>query len=400
MSAIIQPFALAVPECELSDLRSRLKHTRWPERETVDGRGQGAQLDRVRELCDYWRTRYDWRRCEARLNSLGQYKTTIDGLGVHFLHIRSPEPDALPMIMTHGWPGSVVEFLKVAGPLTDPAAYGGDRRDAFHLVLPSLPGFGFSDKPTAPGWNVGRIADAWITLMRRLGYERYVAQGGDWGAAVTNTIAHRNPPECLAAHLTVARVRPTEEQRGDLTPAEARALADHAHFVETGTGYSKIQATRPQTVGYGLTDSPAAQAAWIYDKYVDWTDYANGPEDVLSIDEMLDNIMLYWLPATGASSARLYQESFTLEYSREPIEMPIGISVFPKEIWRASRRWAEPVYANIIHWNELGRGGHFAAFEQPELFAGELRACFRTVRGAAGSIETGIAQENGVRHFS
>jgi pimeloyl-ACP methyl ester carboxylesterase len=376
----IKPLYLNVPESQLADLCDRLAKTRWPERETVGDCSQGARLDRIRDLCEYWRASYDWRRCEARLNRLGQFGTIIDGLGIHFLHVLSPEPDALPLIMTHGWPSSVVEFLKVAEPLTNPIAHGGKRRDAFHLVLPSLPGFGFSDKPDRAGWGVERIAGAWITLMRRLGYHRYVAQGGDWGAAATSAIALAHPPECIAVHLNVARVRPTQEQLQDTTPAEARALADHNRFQEVGTGYSMIQATRPQTIGYGLTDSPAAQAAWIYDKYFDWTDHVNGPEDVLSFDDMLDNIMMYWLPAAGASSARLYWESLGVGFSRQEIDMPIGISIFPKEIWRASRRWAEPVYTNIIHWNELNRGGHFAAFEQPELFVEELRTCFRSVK--------------------
>ncbi|MDF0545837.1 epoxide hydrolase [Sphingobium sp. H39-3-25] len=380
MSDAVEAFSLAVPESQIEDLRGRLARTRWPEREPVGDESQGVSLDRMRSLCDYWRTRYDWRRCEARLNALGQYRAEIDGLGLHFLHIRSPAPRALPLIMTHGWPGSVIEFLKVVGPLTDPTAYGGDPGDAFDLVLPTLPGFGFSGKPATTGWGVERIADAWITLMRRLGYGRYVAQGGDWGAAVTHALALRNPPECVAAHLTVARVRPTDEQRCAQTPAEAAALSDHARFMAEGTGYSLIQSTRPQTIGYGLTDSPAAQAAWIYDKYDAWTDHKSGPEEVLGIDEMLDNIMMYWLPSAAASSARLYRESAPAVYSRAPVTMPVGFSIFPKEIWRASRRWAEPVYTNIIHWNEPVRGGHFAAFEQPGLFVDELRACFRTVR--------------------
>ncbi|MCZ4344169.1 epoxide hydrolase, partial [Sphingomonadaceae bacterium G21617-S1] len=320
------------------------------------------------------------RRRTAWLNGFGQFRTTIDGLNFHFLHIRSKETGALPLLMTHGWPGSVIEFNKVIGPLVDPVAHGGDARDAFHLVLPSLPGYGFSEKPASKGWNVSRIARAWVTLMGRLGYERYVAQGGDWGSAVTTELAIQRPSECLAIHLNLAIVHPTEEQRRDPTPAESEALKAMADLQRDGTGYLAIQATRPQTVGYGLVDSPAAQAAWIYDKYHAWIDHQNGPEDVLSLDDMLDNIMMYWLPATGASSARLYWECIATAFEQRIVEMPVGISVFPKELLRPSRRWADGIYKNVIHWNELDRGGHFAAFEQPELFVDELRTCFRSLR--------------------
>jgi epoxide hydrolase len=376
----IAPFHLAVPQADLDDLRARLARTRWPERETVDDWSQGAPLEKVKALCDYWRTGYDWRRCEAMLNRLGQYRTTIDGLGIHFLHIRSPEPGALPMIMTHGWPGSVIEFMKVVGPLTDPVAHGGRAEDAFHLVLPSLPGYGFSDRPANTGWKVKRIAAAWIELMRRLGYDRYVAQGGDWGAVVTTALAHLKPPACSAIHLNVAIAFPTPEQAANATPAEQASIADMMRFQNEGSGYSAIQGTRPQTLGYGLLDSPAGQAGWIYDKFHAWTDNRGNPEDVLSMDEMLDNIMLYWLPGAAASSARLYWESIATAFIPRLLDFPVGLSIFPREISRPSRRWAEGFYQNIIHWNALEQGGHFAAFEQPDVFVRELRACFSVVR--------------------
>lgn len=380
MSRQIDPFRIEIPQAQLDDLRDRLARTRWPEREAVDDWSQGAPLDRVTALCDYWRTGYDWRRCEARLNSFDQFRTTIDGLAIHFLHIRSPEPGALPLLMTHGWPGSVIEFLKVIGPLTDPVAHGGSASDAFHLILPSLPGYGFSDRPTRSGWSVERIGAAWIELMRRLGYDRYVAQGGDWGGAVTTVIGRAAPPECVAIHLNIAISFPSGELLENQTETEKMALADLADFSTDGSGYAAIQGTRPQTIGYSLVDSPAGQAAWIYEKFQAWTDCNGDPETVLTKDEMLDDIMLYWLPATAASSARLYWESADTAFVPQPVAMPTGLSIFPREIFRASRRWADAVYTNIIHWNELDRGGHFAAFEQPELFVAELRACFGAVR--------------------
>jgi pimeloyl-ACP methyl ester carboxylesterase len=379
MSDAISPFTLAVPEAELQGLQERLARTRWPDKETVDDWTQGAPLDKVRALVDYWREDYDWRRCEARLNELGQYKTQIDGLGFHFLHVRSNHPNAMPLLITHGWPGSVMEFMKVIEPLTDPTAHGGSAADAFHVVAPSLPGYGFSDKPTTTGWGAPRIAMAWIELMKRLGYERWVAQGGDWGSAVTTTIGVIRPPACAAIHVNMPLVFPGPEDRNDLTEAEKGYLAGLAYYQDKDSGYSKQQQTRPQSLGYGLADSPAGQAAWIYEKLWAWTDNHGAPEDVLSRDEMLDNIMLYWLSNSAASSARLYWESFG-SFGSIPLELPVGVSIFPKEIFRTSRRWAEKVMSNIIHWGELDRGGHFAAWEQPELFVGEVRACFAKVR--------------------
>jgi pimeloyl-ACP methyl ester carboxylesterase len=378
--ALIQPFTLAIDDAALSDLRRRLGDTRWPERETVPDWSQGAPLANVQELCDYWRTDYDWRRCEAMLNGFGQYRTEIDGLGIHFIHVRSPEPDAMPIILTHGWPGSVIEFHKVIGPLTDPVAHGGNARDAFHVVIPSLPGYGFSDKPNKTGWNIDHIGDAWRELMRRLGYDRYVAQGGDWGSSVTLAIAQARAPECIAIHLNMVLAPPDKDDLADLTDAEKAALASIKRHSQVGTGYSKQQTTRPQTLGYGLADSPAGQAAWIYEKYHEWADCGGDPRSVLSLDDMLDNIMLYWLPGNGASSARLYWESFANSFKRQPLSLPVGCSIFPGEMSRPSRRWAERLYPNIIHWNEPERGGHFAAFEQPDIFVAELRNCFRSLR--------------------
>jgi len=382
MSTMITPFTLAVPDDMLDLLRRRLAVTRWPERETVDDWSQGVPLAKIQALVDYWRNDYDWRRCEAKLNALGQYRTEIDGLGIHFLHIRSRHADALPLLLTHGWPGSVIEFLKITGPLTDPTAHGARAEDAFHLVIPSLPGFGFSDKPTGIGWNLDRIATAWAELMRRLGYARYVAQGGDWGAGVTTKLAQLRPPGLAGIHLNWAFVFPDPIPTEGLAPDEAAALAAAGAFIEHESGYFKLQATRPQTIGYALVDSPAGQAAWIYEKFHAWTDNDGDPETILTRDEMLDNIMLHWIPGSGASSARIYWENKGASYSGGRVDLPVGCSIFPHEIYRAPRRWAEQVFPNLIHWNELERGGHFAAFEQPQLFTSELRACFRTLRNA------------------
>ena len=376
----VQPFHLDVPERELDDLRERLARTRWPECETVGDWAQGIPLAYVQDLCGYWAETYDWRRAEAALNAVGQFTTEIDGLGIHFLHARSPHDGALPLLLTHGWPGSVVEFLKVIGPLVDPPAHGGDAADAFHVVCPSLPGYGFSDKPAAAGWGVPRIADAWAELMRRLGYERYGAQGGDWGAVVTMRLGVVDAAHLAGIHLNMAVVgKGAIAAGGEPTAQERAALEAIAEFRATGAGYSKQQSTRPQTLGYGLVDSPAAQCAWIVEKFWAWTDCAGDPENVLTRDEMLDNVMLHWLPATGASSARLYWESSGAR-PEEPIDVPAGFSVFPKEIFPVSRRWLEHRLRDLRHYHVLDRGGHFAAFEQPAVFADELRTFFRTVR--------------------
>ena len=379
MSDEILPFRIDVDDEQLADLRRRLKATRWPDRETVDDWSQGIPLAYVQEVCAYWAGGYDWRRAEARINSYDQFRTEIDGVGIHFLHVRSPQADALPLVVTHGWPGSIVEFLDVIAPLTDPAAHDGDAKDAFHLVLPALPGYGFSDKPTERGWSVERIADAWSELMARLGYEWYGAQGGDWGAAVTTALGLRDPEHCHGIHLNMPTVRPDPETMDDLTENEKDALAGIKHYQDWDSGYSKQQSTRPQTVGYGLVDSPAGQAAWILEKFWSWTDHDGHPEDVLTRDQLLDNVMMYWLPGAAASSARLYWESFG-KGSRDKVTIPVGCSIFPKEIFRASRRWAEKRFPRLVYWNRLDRGGHFAAFEQPGLFVQEVRASFRHLR--------------------
>ncbi|HEX6932645.1 MAG TPA: epoxide hydrolase [Streptosporangiaceae bacterium] len=379
MSEDITPFRIDISDAELDDLRSRLGQTRWPERETVDDWTQGIPLDYVRDLCAYWERDYDWRASEARLNQFPQYMTEIDGLGIHFIHVRSPREDAVPLVMTHGWPGSVVEFAKVIGPLTDPVAYGGDAADAFHLVCPSLPGYGFSARPARTGWSTTRIADAWDELMRRLGYARYGAQGGDWGAQVTTGLGMRHRGHLAGIHVNMPAVMPDPATMDDLTEQEKGVLAALKHYSDWDSGYSKQQSTRPQTIGYGLVDSPAGLCAWIVEKFWSWTDCDGDPANVLSRDEMLDNVMLYWLPATGASSARLYWESFSKPLLG-PVEVPVGCSIFPKEIIRCSRRWAERSFPDLRYWNEPDRGGHFAAFEQPGIFVDEVRAAFRAFR--------------------
>jgi epoxide hydrolase len=382
----VRPFRLEVPEAELQDLRERLARTRWPEPATVGGWSQGVPLDYLRDLCEHWARGYDWRATEARLNALGQFRTELDGLGIHFLHVRSPHPGALPLVLTHGWPGSVIEFLKVIGPLTDPVASGGKADDAFHVVCPSLPGYGFSDKPDRPGWGVERIARAWAELMARLGYDHYGAQGSDWGTSVSTSLGQQDPEHVAGIHLTPPLAPPDPATFDDLTERERAALDDLERGGEEESGYSSEQATRPQTIGYGLVDSPAALCAWIVEKFWSWTDCDGHPENVLTRDELLDNLMLYWLPGTGASAARLYWESIR-QVNRvlagpvtDQVRAPTGCSIFPRELQRPSRRWAERRFTDIRYWNEPPRGGHFAAFEQPELFVAEVRAFFRLVR--------------------
>jgi pimeloyl-ACP methyl ester carboxylesterase len=376
MSPEITTFRVDIPETVLDDLRARLRLTRWPEPETVDDWSQGVPLTYLRDLCEYWRDGYDWRAAEARLNQFPQFRTTIDDVDIHFLHVRSPDAGARPLIMTHGWPGSVVEFLKVIGPLTDPVAHGGDAADAFDLVCPSLPGFGFSGKPARTGWGTEHTADAWDQLMTRLGYDSYGAQGGDWGADVTVRLGLRHPDRVTGIHLNMVMAPPDPATMNDLTEQEQSALAAMKYYRDWDSGYSKEQSTRPQTVGYGLVDSPAGLCGWIVEKFWAWTDCDGDPANVLTKDEMLDDVMLYWLPAAGASSARLYWESFGKPLTGT-VQVPVGCSVFPKEIFRASRRWAEKRFPDLRYWNEPAKGGHFAAFEQPEAFVQEVRAAFR-----------------------
>jgi pimeloyl-ACP methyl ester carboxylesterase len=382
----VTPFRIHVPQDVLDALRARLAGTRWPEAATVGDWSQGVPLSYLRELCRYWAEGYDWRATERRLNLLPQFRTQLDGLGIHYLHVRSPHPDAFPVVLTHGWPGSVVEFLKVIGPLTDPTAHGGEAADAFHLVIPSLPGYGFSDKPTRPGWGVERIAGVWARLMARLGYQRYGAQGGDWGTSVSTSIAQQDPEHVAGIHLNPPLAPPDPATFDDLTEAERAALASLEHAAEWESGYSREHATRPQTIGYGLVDSPAVLCAWIVEKFWAWTDHDGRLESVITRDELLDNVMLYWLPGTGASAARLYWESIR-QVDRwisgpvtDTVAVPTGCSIYPRELQRPSRRWAERRFLDIRWWNELDKGGHFAALEQPELFVGEVRSFFRLIR--------------------
>jgi len=375
----IRPFEISISDDTLNDLKQRLSNTRWPEKETVDDWSQGIPLAYTQEICDYWLNSYDWRAREALLNKYPQFMTELNGLDIHFIHARSSHPGARPLLMTHGWPGSMVEFQKVIGPLIDPVAHGGNVEDAFHVVCPALPGYGFSGKPRDTGWCIEKIAETWNQLMLRLGYDAYFAQGGDWGAAVTAAIGMQNLGNCQAVHLNMVIVEPDPATMDELTPLEQSALAGMQHYSDHDSGYSKQQSTRPQTVGYGLSDSPVGQMAWILEKYWAWMDCDGHPENVLTKDELLDNIMLYWCNASAASSARLYWESFN-DLSRDEIVLATGCSVYPKEIFRSSRRWAERRFKNLIHWNELDKGGHFAAFEVPETFVKEVRNCFRQLR--------------------
>ena len=369
----IRPFRIAVPDADLADLADRLRRTRWPARECVGGAeetgpeqtiswSQGIPLDYTRELAGYWADGYDWRAREARLNTFDQFVTEIDGLDIHFVHQRSAKPDALALVITHGWPGSIVEFAKVIEPLS---------KD-FHVVCPTLPGYGFSGKPTTAGWNVQRIATAWDTLMARLGYDRYGAQGGDWGAAVTTQIG-RNERGCIGIHLNMPIAFPPGPVENPTTE-ELAAMKAFAYYEKWDSGYSKQQSTRPQTLGYGLVDSPVAQMAWIVEKFWAWTDCDGHPENALTRDEMLDDVMLYWLTNSAASSARLYWESFPA-LSPGKVAVPTGVASFPKEIIKAPRSWCEGAYV-ITHWTDMPHGGHFAAFEQPELFVEDVRAFF------------------------
>ncbi|QLC26937.1 epoxide hydrolase [Parasphingopyxis algicola] len=378
MTAEIRDFAIDVPQSALDDLSDRLARTRFPEKETVDDWDQGIPLAYVEELVGYWRDRYDWRRCEAALNAHPNHLVEIDGVDIHFLHIRSPEADARPLLLTHGWPGSVVEFLDCIGPLSDPVAHGGKAEDAFHLVIPSLPGYGFSGKPAETGWSVEKIAESWHALMTALGYDAWYAQGGDWGAMVTSAIGAQNRGGCKGIHLNMIVAAPPPEVMENPTEEEQQALARLALYRDKGAGYSKQQSTKPQTLGYALADSPVGQMAWIVEKFHDWSDCDGHPENVFSRDRLLDNVMLYWLNNAGASSGRLYWHSFAGP-NLDPVATPTGCSLFPHEIMRASRRWAETRFKKIVYFESVERGGHFAAMERPEAFVGEVRAAFRAM---------------------
>ena len=377
----IHPFRIDIPQADLDGLRAKLARTRWPDQLPGVGWDYGIPLEYVQELAEYWRTGYDWRVHEQRLNAFPQFTTTIDGQRVHFLHVRSAEPDALPLIITHGWPGSIVEFTEIIGPLTDPVAHGGDRADAFHLVVPSIPGFGFSGPTHDSGWNVRRIARAWDELMSRLGYHRYGAQGGDWGSTISRELGLVVPGHLIGVHLNMLFPQPPDGVTvTDLTDGEKARLEALRRFRASGSGYGAIQSTRPQTLAYGLTDSPAGQLAWITEKFGEWTD--NGlPDKAVGRDQLLTNVSLYWLTATAGSSARLYYEA-AHGGSWGPPEtstVPTGVAVFPREIAPPIRRFAE-LSNNIVHWAEFDRGGHFAAMEQPGLLAGDVRDFFRQLR--------------------
>jgi epoxide hydrolase len=375
----LEPFQIAVPEADLIDLRRRLSAARWPSRETVLDWSQGVPLGVLHKLCEHWQTAYDWRATERRLNRLPHYRAAIDGLPVHFIHLPSPVVDAVPVIMTHGWPGSFFEFEQVIQRLADPAAFGEPPRQAFHVVVPSLPGYGFSEAPNEPGWNIHRIAAAWAELMDRLGYSRFIALGSDWGTSISTCLALDHRPRLLGLHLIPPLVPPPA--RGTtLSEPERAAIARLEERNRTNSAYSQIQATRPQTLGYSLVDSPVGLCAWILEKVWTWSDHQGDLWEVLSPDQVLDNITLYWLTRTGGSSARLYWESIaevTAWFTRpggDRITVPTGCTVFPQEIPRPFRRWAEPRFPSIVHWGEPERGGHFGAWEQPELFISEVRA--------------------------
>jgi len=395
----IRPFRIDVPEEDLVDLRRRIAATRWPDRETVTDRSQGAQLAKLQELMRYWGTDYDWRKVEARLNALPQFTTSIDGVDIHFIHVRSRQKNALPLIVTHGWPGSIIEQLKIVGPLTDPAAHGGSAEDAFDVVIPSLPGYGFSGKPTGAGWDPDRIARTWAELMKRLGYTRYVAQGGDWGTPISSAMARQAAAGLLGIHINLPATVPPEVAAalgGGPVPAglseKERAVLDAlmASGKSGNLAYFTMMTARPQTIGYGATDSPAFLAAWmlVHPGFAQWT-YGADPGKSPTKDDVLDNITLYWLTNTAASSARLYWENgargsviVAAAQRTAEISLPVAITVFPEDVYRPPETWARRAYRNLIYFHEVDKGGHFAAWEEPELFSAELRAAFRSLREA------------------
>lgn len=394
MSTALRPFRVNVPEAELEELRNRINATRWPEQETVADASQGVQLATMRKLARYWATEYDWRKCEAKLNALPQFITEIDGLDIHFIHVRSKHENALPLIVTHGWPGSVIEMLKIVEPLTDPTAQGGSASDAYHLVIPSIPGFGFSGKPTAAGWDPARMARAWAVLMKRLGYTRFVAQGGDWGAMITDVMAKQAPPELLGIHLNWVFAVPPEIDKAiqtgsplpaDLSAEERGACDQLAFFYQKGVGYAVEMANRPQTL-YGFADSPIGLAAFLLDHDPRSYDLIartfDGRDTGLTRDDVLDNITLYWLTNTAVSSARIYWENKFAFFSPKGVSIPVAVSAFPDEVCTIPRTWAQRAYPKLIYHNKPDKGGHFAAWTEPQLFAEEVRAGFKSLRPA------------------
>ena len=394
-SDAIRPFQANIPEEALVALRRRIAATRWPEPETVDDFSQGVQLEKLQPLVEYWGTSYDWRKGEAKLNALPQFVTNIDGLDIHFIHVPSENPNALPLLMPHGWPGSVFELIKVVDPLTNPTAHGASAEDAFHLVLPSLPGYGFSGKPEATGWGPDQMGRAFHELMQRLGYTKYVAQGGDWGAIIAEVMAVQAPEGLLGIHINMPGtvppdilklIRNRDPAPSDFSEEEAVAFAGLQYFYGKGFGYAEMMNTRPQTLGYSLADSPVGMLAFYYDKFTEWTHSDRQPEKVLTPDEILDDVTLYWLTNTGTSSSRSYWDA--AQGGGGPFNaveiptVPVAVTIFPGEIYRAPRSWAEQCFSNLIYWNEVDRGGHFAAFEQPELFTAEIQAAFRPLRAS------------------
>lgn len=393
-STAIRPFRINVPDKDLKELRRRIQATRWPDKETVGDKSQGVQLAKLQELMKYWGTGYDWRKTEAKLNALPEFVTTIDGVDIQFIHVRSKNPNAMPLILTHGWPGSPLEFVKAIGPLTDPVAYGGRAEDSFDVVIPAIPGYGFSGRPTDLGWGPDRVARAWDVLMKRLGYDHYVSQGGDHGSVISDALAVQKPSGLLAIHVNMPPTIPTELVKGIFggDPAPASLSADERTAYETlskffarNAAYGALMVTRPQTIGYGLCDSPVELAAFMYEKIAEWTYSGGDPERVLTKDEILDDITLYWLTDTGAASSRFYWENNNNNFSAEhqktaQITVPVAVTVFPGEIYRAPKSWTQKAYPTLYYFNEVDKGGHFAAWEQPELFASELRAAFRPVR--------------------
>jgi len=390
----IRPFRVNVPEADLVDLRQRIADTRWPDKETVNNESQGIPLAEMQSLVQYWGDGYNWRNVEVKLNALPEFVTTIDGVDIQFIHVRSRDPNALPLILTHGWPGSPLEFLKVIGPLTDPVAYGGRAEDAFDVVIPAIPGYGFSGKPTDLGWNPDRVARAWDALMKRLGYTRYVSEGGDHGSVISDALARQAPPGLLGIHITMPATIPANLVEGinsgdtaptGLTASELRAYNALSAFFGRGAAYGAMMVTRPQTIGYALTDSPSGLAAFTYEKIAAWSDSDGHPERVIGRDEILDDITLYWLTDSGASSSRFYWENNNNNFSAaaqktNQIKVPVAITVFPHEIYRAPESWSRQAYPSLYYFHEAAKGGHFAAWEQPELFSTELRAAFRPLR--------------------